>query len=1482
MDQIHEEAYYHYKDELIKTNNEIEKKTNEKIDEVLDEKQKIIDKMNEKIEKEFEKAFPTPKGVKNSYKVKIEEKEEEVKERIKDKTKTEEKVNERIKDRNKVRKKKKIHLNGETKFRKANEGETLLSINLADDFITWEDLKTESGINQSEEIFKHQFNDENKTDLNNIELNLNINPDLNKENNQIQQIEYFDHLLVNDLDLDLKSDSTKPQDFNDTYYKNFAEFQEMDKFLTKTINSLNNNNENEIDFEHNEKNFKDFEKFFKKSIENAQFFKSNPSRINSESLDDLKNYFHDINKGDIYSPLFSIKDRKIFFYPGCIRCSDLHVKHLKPNAIKNELHNDLKNIKYYLPFSQDSIPKKEGKEGGKIPKVLLDILKTTSDLRKMWQILEPGLSDLEKYDKWFFSKPNHNVIEKFLYNKFPQIVAIETPVWNKPLQIIGHIDFLLFDDKTLYVMDYKPEGANGKEFKFIHSIPQVSMYGKLIKKFVPDDVDVKCVSFCRDSGWIYDPNKIKDVLPSLIKEYMKKPEFFDKLAWIPLANDKSAPFESMAQAKINDYFNSIFKNKSKQPYRKKFRKVLHNLKSSDEIPPEDMTFLGKALQKNFNLIDDNISKYITEYKKNFKTKELYKEFLNNIGKGMLYSECSQDYFSSKYAALDKSSLSRIFHYYKQYAREIINNKNRDRMSLQPYTREIFDNVSKNSKEKLIELDKNWKNDEKGATHVPIEGYPNIASYVFYNMEKGEDLTKMFLKIKKISTKESLPNTIIYFKNRIRKFFNEDRERALNLYKIPISPKKISISVDKKGNVKISEFKNFIPCIYKIEGLSSKKFFIKNLEENKTPKEIIEYLKINIPKNDLPSSYNNFIHQFIDWSKSHREYLLTHFGIPIDVGYQIKQKDDFTVPVEIRIKEFCNKRLNQGVPLETFAKTVLYQVPEPRRKIKWRQICNNINSFARNNPKLFQKHYGIKIDDYFSAAKYLNTHMDIKFKNQKRKFIIPTKYSIEGLPLKNFIQNELENSPKQNINDIFNKILKLYPKNHQEIKTTIGRCAKTWISDHPKHSNCKNVTNSLEKFQSGCKTSNTKMQLLKDILANNTIEQCKQNHAKNTLSEKGTSKAVSEHSLNTTISRMKRIIKHRIANPAATFDELKLIAKKSLSKSALNRILSTTIQDLNKLKIIEKKKTLKELTAPTKKKKKEIDLPKSEQILFQRYIQEKYVKTGMKKSTIAEAKRGILQFYDFLAKNFPKTQEISKISYKQYQQFDTSLKEDLKLSKKAYTNYSNQIRRYLKFNNPEFAKWHSESQLKQKQPFLQNDRKLIEKFINEKFVLPSKSKNSISKANSALKNYAEFIKKQHPDLNSIENAKNSQLNEFKTYLLKNKKYSSETTRKQKRIVQNFLQFNKLLEFQDKITNVKQYITQQIQKQSDLSSIMDKILKQTPAAQKQTKITTCRRYIRNALQKYPEIAKDIYNFENSPNTRIKINTEGEVSIYKHSHK
>ncbi len=174
--------------------------------------------------------------------------------------------------------------------------------------------------------------------------------------------------------------------------------------------------------------------------------------------------------------------------------------------------------------------------------------------------------------------------------------------------------------------------------------------------------------------------------------------------------------------------------------------------------------------------------------------------------------------------------------------------------------------------------------------------------------------------------------------------------------------------------------------------------------------------------------------------------------------------------------------------------------------------------------------------------------------------------IEGLPLKQFIQKQLEKYPKQDIKDILNKISPLYPKNLQEIRTTIGRCAKSWISDNSKHIDRKNVANSLEKFQSGFKTSPTKMKLLKDILANKEIEKCKQNYTENSLIEKmenDKKKTVNQHTINTTISRMKRIIKHRIKNPSADFDNLKLIAKKTLSKSALNMILATPIKEIKK-------------------------------------------------------------------------------------------------------------------------------------------------------------------------------------------------------------------------------------------------------------------------------------------------------------------------------
>ena len=116
------------------------------------------------------------------------------------------------------------------------------------------------------------------------------------------------------------------------------------------------------------------------------------------------------------------------------------------------------------------------------------------------------------FDKNQFNKrPGHAPILKNILIKDKDSIAIEVPIWstNKNINITGHIDLIQIQDDTIKIIDYKPEG------NFLFSLPQVAVYGLLIKKIIKVD-SLKCISFNKYEAWEYEP----EVLSSDIREYL--------------------------------------------------------------------------------------------------------------------------------------------------------------------------------------------------------------------------------------------------------------------------------------------------------------------------------------------------------------------------------------------------------------------------------------------------------------------------------------------------------------------------------------------------------------------------------------------------------------------------------------------------------------------------------------------------------------------------------------------------------------------------------------------------------------------------------------------------------------------------------------------------------------------------------------------------------------------------------------------------
>lgn len=129
----------------------------------------------------------------------------------------------------------------------------------------------------------------------------------------------------------------------------------------------------------------------------------------------------------------------------------------------------------------------------------------------------------DNFDENRNKKPGHNPILKNILIKDENSLAIEVPIWKEfqDTCLTGHIDLIQLENKTLKVIDYKPEG------NFLISLPQVAMYGLLIKKIFNIN-DLKCVSFNKEEAWEYDPLILVEDITSFLESNNIKEREWEK------------------------------------------------------------------------------------------------------------------------------------------------------------------------------------------------------------------------------------------------------------------------------------------------------------------------------------------------------------------------------------------------------------------------------------------------------------------------------------------------------------------------------------------------------------------------------------------------------------------------------------------------------------------------------------------------------------------------------------------------------------------------------------------------------------------------------------------------------------------------------------------------------------------------------------------------------------------------------------------
>lgn len=194
---------------------------------------------------------------------------------------------------------------------------------------------------------------------------------------------------------------------------------------------------------------------------------------NREELNKLKEHFKNVYEGLIPNNLFNSKE-----FP---RVSKFKIKGIKSAFIRSFSKNLIREgkIQYY-----DS--------NSKLPKYA----------QKVYEIYR---------NNNFLGAPGHEPILKNILIKDRDAIAIEVPIWleEEKKVITGHIDLIEIQNSIVKVIDYKPEG------NFLVSLPQVSMYGLLIKSKLNIE-KLRCISFNKHGAWEYDPN----ILKIDIKEYL--------------------------------------------------------------------------------------------------------------------------------------------------------------------------------------------------------------------------------------------------------------------------------------------------------------------------------------------------------------------------------------------------------------------------------------------------------------------------------------------------------------------------------------------------------------------------------------------------------------------------------------------------------------------------------------------------------------------------------------------------------------------------------------------------------------------------------------------------------------------------------------------------------------------------------------------------------------------------------------------------
>jgi hypothetical protein len=287
----------------------------------------------------------------------------------------------------------------------------------------------------------------------------------------------------------------------------------------------------------------------------------------------------------------------------------------------------------------------------------------------------------------------------------------------------------------------------------------------------------------------------------------------------------------------------------------------------------------------------------------------------------------------------------------------------------------------------------------------------------------------------------------------------------------------------------------------------------------------------------------------------------------------------------------------------------------------------------------------------------------------------------------------------------------------------------------------------------------------ELLQNHTLKACKEQYQTRILEKTG--QPLLKMTINDSVSRVRNLINFRTIHPKCSLETIKGQFKATLPHFVQEQVFRMSPESLAKLHVNR--------TAA---------IATHDAALIDKYMHVKYLAPKRSPKSTADTRQKIHQFYHFLKTRYPALYSIQSLSSSHYEGYLAYLTKEKKLTGKSLGNFRSQIHRYLTFSLPEFAQKHPTSTA-HLSPIPSRDQPFIDTFLQENYITPGKSQNTLTKARRAVTDYYTFLRQDFPDFSSVTTMDTNHLDDFAAHLTEKLHQSEATAKKKARMVKKYL-------------------------------------------------------------------------------------------------